>query len=114
MPPASLEAWKRTGIPVQAVTPAALESPPQSLAVRAPVTLIWGAADRMSPLRSARAIQQCPQTKLPLEQVQMAGLVYLCVPDWLPVVLIALPPLVADTSNALAVSPAETTSTGAP
>lgn len=49
-----------------AVVPAAaLSSAPQTLAVRAPVSLVWGAADRMTPLRVAHwLVRRLPAERL--------------------------------------------------
>ena len=42
------------------------------------------------------------QAALPVAQVNCAEVVTFCTPDWLPLVLIAVPPLVADTVNVFA------------
>ena len=71
-----------------------------------PPTVIPPGSDRCtcrssaSTLVSAMPLPVPPQAALPLWQVQLADVTILCVPDWLlPLVLMAVPPLVEEIVN---------------
>ena len=75
---------------------------------RPPTVMTPASGSRCRTCRRPKAVASATpfdatQLALPLPQVHMAELVMVCVPDWLPDVLTALPPLVAETVNVLVV-----------